>query len=68
MSRIYDPDPDPLSLYPGKLPTDIDPPVKPPDHMPSATPPTAQERYASTPIYDELTYARLMNGRLVYTD
>lgn len=53
--RIYDSDPGTLPLHPGKLPPDVDPPPKLPDVFPKETPPGTEERYAITPIYEELT-------------
>ena len=42
-------------LYPGKLPPDIDRPLEVPDELPQTTPPSAQYRYDTTPIYRDLT-------------
>ncbi|KAH8655135.1 hypothetical protein BGZ60DRAFT_459846 [Tricladium varicosporioides] len=53
---IYDPSPSSsLSLQPGGLPPDIDPPLKIPNNLPKTTPPNEQERYTQTPIYSSLT-------------
>ncbi|KAF1955038.1 FAD/NAD(P)-binding domain-containing protein [Byssothecium circinans] len=53
---IYDVDPSPpTQLHPGKLPPDIDPPLKAPSSFPSATAPSGQARFDRTPIYSELT-------------
>ncbi|KAF2009660.1 putative dimethylaniline monooxygenase [Aaosphaeria arxii CBS 175.79] len=53
---IYDPDPgENVTLKPGKLPLEIDPPLQLPSHLPVDTPPTTQHRWSKTPIYSELT-------------
>ncbi|KAK6065318.1 thiol-specific monooxygenase [Seiridium cupressi] len=53
---IYDADPQPpLAVHPGALPTQLDPPLSLPDHLPAILPPSQQERYAKTPVYDSLT-------------
>ncbi|RFU25906.1 hypothetical protein B7463_g10431, partial [Scytalidium lignicola] len=53
---IYDPDPTPeLSIHPGSLPLEIDPPLEIPAELPKITAPNAQERFSKTPIYDSLT-------------
>ncbi|KUL89853.1 hypothetical protein ZTR_02960 [Talaromyces verruculosus] len=53
---IYDADPSPVTNpQPGKLPPDIDPPLRIPDALPRTTEPSLQERWDKTPIYDELT-------------
>ncbi|QKX55452.1 uncharacterized protein TRUGW13939_02545 [Talaromyces rugulosus] len=53
---IYDSDPSPLiKPQPGKLPTEIDPPLTIPKNLPATLEPSPQERYHKTPIYDELT-------------
>ena len=55
-TRIYDPEPGPeIELHPGKLPPDVDPPLELPGRLPQTTPPNRRQRYASTPIYEELT-------------
>jgi hypothetical protein len=53
--RIYDGDPHPLPLSPGKLPPDTDPPLSIPSDLPKTTSPNLQERFHKTPIYDSLT-------------
>lgn len=64
-SRIYDPDPQPpLAVYPGALPTKIDPPLKIPDHLPAVQPPSQQERYSKTPVYQSLTYVGSAVGEI----
>jgi hypothetical protein len=54
--RIYDggntPD---IPIYPGELPPSTDPPLKIPDGLPRTTPPSEQERYLETPVYETLT-------------
>ncbi|KAH7127205.1 dimethylaniline monooxygenase (N-oxide forming) [Dendryphion nanum] len=53
---IYDPDPgETWSLQPGLLPTELDPPLQPPKHMPQTIAPNLQKRWEITPIYAELT-------------
>ncbi|KAH7380717.1 hypothetical protein BKA66DRAFT_128634 [Pyrenochaeta sp. MPI-SDFR-AT-0127] len=53
---IYDADPGPpIQLQPGKIPPDIDPPMKIPYNLPNSTAPSLQPRYDTTPIYAELT-------------
>ncbi|PSN73391.1 FAD/NAD(P)-binding domain-containing protein [Corynespora cassiicola Philippines] len=53
---VYDADPGcSFELNPGKLPPEIDPPLKPPATLPTTTKPSMQYRYDRTPIYSELT-------------
>ncbi|KAI1378947.1 putative dimethylaniline monooxygenase [Hypoxylon crocopeplum] len=53
---IFDSDPKPgLTIRPGGLPPDIDPPLEIPKELPQVTAPNQQERYAKTPIYNSLT-------------
>ncbi|TVY73504.1 Thiol-specific monooxygenase, partial [Lachnellula suecica] len=53
---IHDPDPgQSLTLKPGGLPADIDPPLEVPDQLPNVTTPNKQERFLRTPIYNSLT-------------
>ncbi|KAI1049690.1 hypothetical protein LB505_011874 [Fusarium chuoi] len=54
-TRIYDADPIVAPIQPGGLPADIDKPLAIPDNLPTTTPPNQQERYAHTPIYQNLT-------------
>jgi len=53
--RIHDAEPPTLPIHPGKLPTDIDPPLSLPSYFPSTTAPSSRERWAKTPIYENLT-------------
>jgi len=54
--RIYDADPTPIpAVRSGRLPPDVDPPLKIPETLPRVTPPNQQERWTQTPIYDSLT-------------
>lgn len=55
MPRIYDGDPSPLPLHPGKLPPETDPALQIPNELPKVTSPNQQERFHKTPIYDSLT-------------
>ncbi|KAI2619654.1 putative dimethylaniline monooxygenase [Hypoxylon sp. NC1633] len=53
---IFDSDPKPdLAIRPGRLPSDIDPPLEIPKELPQVTTPNQQERYSKTPIYNSLT-------------
>ncbi|KAI0121389.1 hypothetical protein BJ170DRAFT_644688 [Xylariales sp. AK1849] len=53
---IHDPDPQPaLPVHPGRLPPEIDPPLNIPNTLPCVVPPSQQERYAQTPVYESLT-------------
>ncbi|KAF2099453.1 putative dimethylaniline monooxygenase [Rhizodiscina lignyota] len=52
---IYDADPGTIELHPGKLPPEVDTPLKIPKTVPRTTPPSSQYRYDRTPIYAELT-------------
>ncbi|KAH6639926.1 hypothetical protein BKA67DRAFT_640032 [Truncatella angustata] len=53
---IYDADPQPpLEVHPGALPTEIDPQLSLPGQLPAVLPPSRQERYSKTPVYDSLT-------------
>lgn len=52
---IYDAVPSSLDLVPGALPPELDRPLAIPPALPATTEPVTQERYAQTPIYDELT-------------
>ncbi|KAL5454493.1 hypothetical protein PMIN06_004961 [Paraphaeosphaeria minitans] len=52
---IYDAEPDPLPLCPGKLPPDTDPALEIPEALPRITPPVDQKRWTKTPIYNSLT-------------
>ncbi|KAI1840157.1 hypothetical protein JX265_009370 [Neoarthrinium moseri] len=53
---IYDADPQPpLPVHPGSLPTEIDPKLSIPESLPRALPPSQQERYSKTPVYNSLT-------------
>ena len=56
ISRIYDPEPNPIPLVPGYLPPDSDPPLGIPDGLPKITSPNEQERFDKTPIYNSLTW------------
>ena len=54
--RIYDADPRPsLAVHPGSLPADVDPPLDIPKNLPRITPPSQQERFSQTPVYESLT-------------
>ncbi|KAK6700706.1 hypothetical protein SNK05_013542 [Fusarium graminearum] len=52
---IYDADPSVATIQPGALPTEIDKPLVIPEDLPTTTTPNQQERYAHTPIYQNLT-------------
>ncbi|EXM18622.1 hypothetical protein FoTM2_014067 [Fusarium oxysporum f. sp. vasinfectum] len=52
---IYDADPKVAPIQPGGFPADIDKPLAIPENLPTVTPPNQQERYAHTPIYQNLT-------------
>ncbi|KAI8712415.1 hypothetical protein NCS52_01339600 [Fusarium sp. LHS14.1] len=52
---IYDPNPSIPPIHPGGLPADIDKPLDIPTNLPTTAPPSQQERYTHTPIYDNLT-------------
>ncbi|KAH7083972.1 dimethylaniline monooxygenase (N-oxide forming) [Paraphoma chrysanthemicola] len=53
---IYDADPGPpIPLHPGENPTVTDPPLRTPSELPTTRPPTTQQRYDKTPIYQDLT-------------
>lgn len=57
---IYDDNPgSPLRPSPGRLPPDLDPPIKTPTQLPTVTSPITKERFEQTPIYSELTYVLL---------
>ncbi|KAK4199556.1 hypothetical protein QBC40DRAFT_340418 [Triangularia verruculosa] len=54
--RIYDASPPAsIPIHPGALAPDTDPPLTIPSKLPTTTPPSRQERYSKTPIYDDLT-------------
>ncbi|KAF5564739.1 thiol-specific monooxygenase [Fusarium phyllophilum] len=52
---IYDADPIVAPIQPGGFPEEIDKPLEIPENLPTTTPPNKQERYAHTPIYQNLT-------------
>ncbi|KAF4944612.1 hypothetical protein FSARC_14624, partial [Fusarium sarcochroum] len=52
---IYDAEPHVAPVQPGSLPADIDKPLSIPNTLPTTAPPNDQERYAHTPIYQNLT-------------
>ncbi|RMJ17221.1 hypothetical protein CDV36_003124 [Fusarium kuroshium] len=52
---IYDANPSIPPIQPGGLPADIDKPLAIPENLPTTAPPSQQERYSHTPIYDNLT-------------
>ncbi|KAF4966451.1 hypothetical protein FZEAL_10658 [Fusarium zealandicum] len=53
---IYDPDPIAAPpLRPGELPLDLDKPLPLPGSLPTMTAPSQQQRYAQTPVYENLT-------------
>ncbi|GKU21737.1 unnamed protein product [Fusarium langsethiae] len=52
---IYDADPSVATIQPGALPTEIDKPLVLSENLPTTTTPSQQERYAHTPIYQNLT-------------
>ncbi|KAJ3456328.1 hypothetical protein MRS44_016351 [Fusarium solani] len=61
---IYDPNPSIPPIQPGGLPADIDRPLDIPTNLPTTAPPSQQERYSHTPIYDNLTLVELPTFRM----
>ena len=53
--RIYDPEPSPVPISPGALPPNSDRPAKIPGSLPTETKHDGRQRFANTPIYEQLT-------------
>lgn len=52
--RIHDSDPGSVPVPPGKLPMDIDQPLKVPTSLPTVLRPSQRQRWAQTPVYNSL--------------
>jgi hypothetical protein len=66
--RIYDESVTPdILVRPGRLPEEIDPPLAAPANLPCAVPPSKQDRFLETPIYEDLT-TNVPDIAMAYTD